>query len=247
MNQGGRIMTIKQGVPLRAVGAAILLGAVSCGAPSREASSSTQLTSAEMDGDARTRDRLNEAAEVIRDVGLQVPIGVAERARCVAVIPATISGGFIVGAEHGNGFALCRSGQGWSAPAPVMISGGSIGLQAGLQASDLVLLFTTNDAMDRLVRGKFQLGVDASAAAGPLGGAREAATDATCRTAVLTYARSRGLFAGVDFGGAVVQEDAKTARGLYGAAVDLHGLLASPLPIPPGASGLVDALRVTLR
>jgi lipid-binding SYLF domain-containing protein len=240
-------MTIHQALPFRAVGAAVLLGAVACGGPSREASSSTQLTSADTEGDTRTRDRLNQSAEVIRDVGLQVPIGVAERARCVAVMPATMSGGFIVGAEHGKGFALCRSGQGWSAPAPVAVSGGSIGLQAGLEASDLVLLFMTNDAMDRLVRGKFQLGVDASASAGPLGGAREAATDGAFKTSVLTYARSRGLFAGIDLGGAVIAEDAKTTHGLYGAGADLHGLLATGTPVPPGASGLVDALRITLR
>jgi lipid-binding SYLF domain-containing protein len=225
-----------------------MLGAAAAGVcgfacePSHEANSAAQITSADTERGA-ILDRLGEAAAVVRDVGPQIPTSVALGARCVAVIPAMMQGGFVVGARHGRGFAVCRDASGWSAPAPVNISGGTIGLQAGLESSDLIMLFTSDDGMQKLLRAQFALGTDASAAAGPVGGGREASTDASFRASVLTYARSRGLFAGADLGGAVIEQDHDATRSLYAAPTDFRSLLSGQTAIPQRASGFLSAIR----
>jgi lipid-binding SYLF domain-containing protein len=226
----------------------VILGFVAAGAaglgcqPSREPSSAAQVTSATTE-QAAVLDRLGEAATVMGAVGPQIPPSVAFRTRCVAVIPAMLEGGLVVGARHGKGFAVCRDSSGWSAPAPVSISGGTIGLQAGLESSDLVMLFTSDDGMQKLLRAKFALGSDASASAGPVGGGREASTDSSFRASVLTYSRSRGLFAGADLGGAVIEQDHDATWALYGSPTDFRTLLSGQMPVPPRASGLLGAVR----
>jgi len=210
-------------------------------------------------GDSRARaeveDRLGDATTLIEGFRDKLPESVTARARCVAVVPSMMKGGFIVGARHGEGFAMCRTastgstgGGNWSAPAPISVSGGSAGAQIGFESVDLVMLVESDDGMKKLLRSKFELGADVSASAGPVGRGREADTDATMKAEVLSYTRSRGLFAGAELSGAVVKQDEEATRALYGAqSADFRALLAGEVPVAAGASQrFVDAVRETM-
>ncbi len=238
------VPVMKSSSVLRAVASTVgvlCLGALGC-QPSHPATTATAETTSAQTERGAIVDRIGDAAAVVRDVGAQIPPDVARRTRCVAVIPAMMQGGFVVGARHGKGFASCRQAAGWSAPAPVQISGGTIGLQIGLESSDLIMLFTNDLGMDKLLRDKFALGTDASAAAGPVGRGREASTDASFRATVLTYSRSRGLFAGADLGGAVLEQDHDDTTALYGVPTDFRSLLTGRTPAPGRAWDLLGAL-----
>ena len=145
-----------------------------------------------------------------------IPDKVMSDAKCIAVIPSMVKIAVGFGGNHGKGVATCRTDNGWSAPAPITITGGSWGLQLGGQAVDLVMVVTNQSGMDHLLSSKFKLGADASAAAGPVGRDAAADTDIKMRSEVLTYSRARGLFAGVDLSGAALTQDKDETRLLYG-------------------------------
>jgi lipid-binding SYLF domain-containing protein len=190
----------------------------------------------------RAAEELSDATRVLQEMN-QIPPQHRQRARCVAVIPALVRAGFVVGARHGEGVVSCRTAAGaWSAPAFIRITGGSAGLQVGVESSDVVMLVMTDRARSQLFRESFTLGADVSASAGPVGQATAAATDTRMRVEILSYARSRGLFAGAELGGAVVEQDKGAMLGMYGPGTELRGVLDGELPAPPEASAFLGAL-----
>jgi lipid-binding SYLF domain-containing protein len=169
-----------------------------------------------------------------------IPKEVLESAKCIAVVPSMIKGGFIIGARYGKGVATCRtSSGGWSAPAPITIAGGSWGLQFGGEAVDLVMLVMNDKGMQNLLSSKFKLGAEGSAAAGPVGRQAEANTDWKMRAEVLTYSRARGVFAGLELNGAVIKQDEDDTRVLYGKLVPFKAILAGQVSPPAGTHRFV--------
>ena len=164
-------------------------------------------------GDDReaSMDRLDHAGRVLHEIMAApdngIPEEVLEHARCIAVVPHMIKGGFIFGAENGRGVATCQTKDGWSAPAFFVITGGSWGLQIGVEGVDLVMIIQNEKGMKQMISSRFQLGGDASAAAGPVGRHASANTDWKLDTEVLTYSRARGAFAGLTLSGAVIRPD----------------------------------------
>ncbi len=189
----------------------------------------------------RAVEELADATQVLDEMN-QIPTRHRERAKCVVVVPSLVRAGFVVGARHGDGVASCRSKIGWSAPAFVTITGGSAGLQIGVESSDLVMLVMSDRGMTKLFRTSFALGADASAAAGPVGQAAQAGTDASITAEILTYARSRGLFAGAELSGAVVKQDREALEAVYGSAADVHGILAGDVAVPREAGSFLARL-----
>ena len=171
-----------------------------------------------------------------------IPNDILSDAECVAVVPSLIKGGFIVGGAYGKGVATCRTGKGWSAPAPFRIEGGSFGLQIGGEAVDLVMVIMNERGMRALLSNKFKIGVDASAAAGPVGRHAEGATDWKMRAQVLTYSRARGVFAGISLNGAAIHQDKEDTRALYGNMVTFRSILTGVAPAPAGSEPFVSAV-----
>ena len=164
--------------------------------------------------------RIENSAKVLDEImavkDKAIPDKVMQDAKCLAVIPSMVKVAIGFGGNHGKGVATCRTEHGWSAPAPVTITGGSWGLQLGGQAIDLVMVVTNDAGMQHLLSSKFKLGAEASAAAGPVGRDTGADTDIKMRAEVLTYSRARGLFAGIDLSGASLTQDKDETRLLYG-------------------------------
>ena len=150
-----------------------------------------------------------------------IPQDLLAKASCVIVVPNMKAGGFIVGAEYGKGFFSCRktSGVGWSAPGSVKLEGGKFGFLIGGKETDLIMLVMNKSGMDHLLSNKFQIGGEASAAAGPVGRSSSAMTDAEMHAEILSYSRSRGVFGGLDLSGSAVLEDEKANEELYGKAI----------------------------
>jgi lipid-binding SYLF domain-containing protein len=161
----------------------------------------------------------------------------------VAVIPHMIKGGFVFGAKGGKGVATCRTADGWSAPAFITISGGSWGLQIGVEAVDVVMIFQNDKAMQRLLESNFQVGGDASAAAGPVGRHAEAGTDWKMDTEILTYSRAKGAFAGLTLEGASLRQDKDSRDAIYGDNVTTRGLLLGQVPVPDAARPFLAEVR----
>ena len=191
-------------------------------------------------------DRLNNATSVMHEImGMPdkgIPEEVLEHAKCVAVIPHMVKGGFVFGAEGGKGVATCRTANGWSAPAFITISGGSWGLQIGVEAVDVVMIFQNDKAMQRLLSSNFQVGADASAAAGPVGRHATAGTDWKLDTEILTYSRAKGAFAGLTLEGASLRQDSDSRHAMYG-DVTTKALLLGEVPVPPAARPFVAEVR----
>jgi SH3 domain-containing YSC84-like protein 1 len=191
-------------------------------------------------------DRAQAAADVLNEIQSAPDSGIPEevlgRAQCVAVVPSMLKGGFIVGAKYGRGLASCRTPKGWSAPAFFAIEGGSFGFQIGGQAVDLVMLIMNNEGMQRLLSSQFELGADASVAAGPVGRHAEGDTDWKMRAQVLTYSRARGVFAGVSLNGAVVKQDKNSTREFYGHMVTFKAALTGEVEPPPPANAFLTTL-----
>jgi lipid-binding SYLF domain-containing protein len=160
----------------------------------------------------------------------------------VAVVPSLLKGGFIVGARYGRGVASCRTPKGWSAPAFFTVKGGSFGLQIGGQAVDLVMLIMNEAGMRNLLSSKFQIGADASAAAGPVGRHAEGGTDWKMRAQILTYSRARGVFAGVTLNGASVKQDKDSTREFYGRMVPFRTALTGQIAAPQAANPFLSTL-----
>ena len=173
--------------------------------------------------------RIDNSAKVLNEImatpDKAIPDKVMSDAKCIAVIPSMVKIAVGFGGNHGKGVATCRTAHGWSAPAPITITGGSWGLQLGGQAVDIVMIVTNDSGMQHLLSSKFKLGADASAAAGPVGRDAAADTDIKMRAEVLTYSRARGLFAGIDLSGAALTQDKDETRVLYGKFVPFSEIL----------------------
>ncbi|HXZ79892.1 MAG TPA: lipid-binding SYLF domain-containing protein [Terriglobales bacterium] len=187
--------------------------------------------------------RVHAAANVMDEImsapDKGIPDDLLKSAKCVAVVPSMIKGGFIVGGRYGKGVATCRTANGWSAPAPLEIAGGSWGLQIGGEAVDLVMLVMNDRGMQHLLSSKFKLGADASAAAGPVGRHTEATTDWKMKAEVLTYSRARGVFAGLELNGAVIKQDQDDTRLLFGKMEPFDAIFKGNVPTPPEARTFV--------
>ncbi len=174
--------------------------------------------------------RIDASANVLNEImatpDKAIPDKVMRTARCVAVVPSMVKIAIGFGGNHGKGVATCRTETGWSAPAPITITGGSFGLQLGGQAIDLVMIVTNDQGMQHLLSSKFKLGADASAAAGPVGRDAAADTDIKLKAEVLTYSRARGLFAGIDLNGASITQDKDETRVLYGSFMPFSEILS---------------------
>jgi SH3 domain-containing YSC84-like protein 1 len=194
----------------------------------------------------KAEDRIQAAANVIDEIESAPDTGIPEEvlgsAECVAVVPSLLKGGFIVAANYGRGVASCRTPTGWSAPAFLFTSGGSIGFQIGGQAIDLVMLIMNKDGMKNLLSSKFKLGADASVAAGPVGRHAAADTDWKLRAQVLTYSRTRGVFAGVSLAGAVIKQDKNTTREFYNRMVPFRTSLTGKIDAPQSAYPFLNTL-----
>ena len=145
-----------------------------------------------------------------------IPSNILRQATCVAVVPGMLKGAFVVGASYGQGIVTCRTGHGWSAPVFIRMAGGSFGFQAGGQATDLILVAVNARGMQDLLKDKFKIGGDASAAAGPVGRSGEASTDWKMGAELLSYSRAKGLFAGIDLGGTSVSQNQEDTQVFYG-------------------------------
>ena len=193
--------------------------------------------------------RLAACATVLEEVlGIpeNLPRDLLDKAYCVGVIPSVKKVALGLGGRYGKGAIVCRSDEGrgpWGAPLMVTIGGGSVGLQIGGQAADLVLLIMNAKGVGSLLKSQFTLGADAAVAAGPKGRTSEAATDIQMRAEILSYSRTRGIFAGLSIEGAVLKQDEDANERLYGEAVSPKRLLASPRPVPKAAKELVDFLN----
>ncbi len=192
-------------------------------------------------------DRLENATSVMHEImGMPdkgIPEEVLEHAKCVGVIPHMVKGGFIFGAKGGTGVATCRTSNGWSAPAFITISGGNWGLQIGVEAVDVVLIIQNRKGMQRLLSSNFQIGGDASAAAGPVGRHAEAGTDWKLDTEILTYSRAKGAFAGLTLGGASLRQDNDSRHAIYGPGVTTRALLLGKVPVPAAARPFLAEIR----
>jgi lipid-binding SYLF domain-containing protein len=195
--------------------------------------------------------RLEESGEVMRDI-LKVPDNIPQkildRAKCVVVLPSVVKGAFGVGGSYGHGAMVCRTGSNftgpWGAPAMYSLEGISFGFQIGGQATDFVLLIMNDDGVHSILRSKVKLGADASIAAGPKGRAAEADTDAYMRAEILSYSRSRGVFAGVSLEGATLHADNDANNALYDKNVTAREIVEGPASpqVPQAAEVLVHEL-----
>jgi lipid-binding SYLF domain-containing protein len=201
------------------------------------------------DREIKVDDRLDASAETLTDMmgasDKGVPRDLLDKAKCIVVVPGMKKAGFIFGAEEGRGFAACRreGGSGWSAPAAMRVEGGSFGFQIGASETDVVLLVMNDGGMRHLLSDKFTLGGDASAAAGPVGRDVSARTDAMLNAEMLSYSRSRGLFAGISVEGATLRPDGSTNRELYGRDSTNREILTGDFKTPASAEKFEHALR----
>ena len=194
-----------------------------------------------------TVDRMDHAGRVLHEIMAApdkgIPQEVLEHAKCVAVVPHLLKGGFVIGAENGRGVATCRTADGWSAPAFFAITGGSWGLQIGVEGVDLVLIIQNDKGMQQLIGSGFELGADASAAAGPVGRHASADTNWKLETEVLTYSRAKGAFAGVTLNGASIRRDDDSTEAIYGHDVPTRRILQGDEAVPASAQSFLDAVR----
>jgi lipid-binding SYLF domain-containing protein len=214
------------------------------------AASICSVASAETDP-AKLAERIDAAHTVLHELmdtpDKGVPLDIAAKATCVAVIPGFKKGAFLVGAQYGQGVATCRTGHGWSAPVFIQLTGASFGLQAGGESTDLVLVGTTGKSMDVLLKDKVKLGGDIAAAAGPVGRDSQANTTELANAAFLTYSRSKGLFAGVDLTGDVVHQNTDDTKVFYGKDIPYRQILTGGVPVPASAHHFVATVGEMFR
>ena len=190
--------------------------------------------------------RLQSSVDVINAIMAAPDKGVPEEvlngAKCIVVVPNMIKGGFVFGGKHGRGVASCRTAEGWSAPAFVSVGGGSAGFQIGLEGVDLVMLVMNDKGLQQLLSSKFELTGEGSVAAGPVGGHASAGTDWKMTTEVLTYSRSKGVFAGLTLEGAVVEQDNDSTRAIYGKHMEFRNILSGKVATPKSADPFMKAV-----
>src|SRR5580692_6765613 len=196
------------------------------------------------DVDERLESSTKALHQILNTPDKGIPDEVFKGAKCIAVVPGLIKGGFIIAGKHGRGVATCRLPSGsWSAPAFFSISGGSWGAQVGVESVDLVMLIMNNEGMRHLMSDKFQVGGEAAAAAGPVGRHAEAGTDWKVESQMLTYSRAKGLFAGIDLGGSWVERDKDSTTALYGKDMTNHAILDGEVRAPAAARPFLAEVR----
>jgi len=188
--------------------------------------------------------RLDNSATILRELSATpdkgIPDEVYKSAKCIAVVPRLLKGAFVFGGKHGRGTVTCKLPNGaWSAPAFFVISGGSWGLQAGAESIDLVMMIMTDEGARHLLENKFQVGANASGSAGPVGRHASAGVDWKLDTQILTYSRSKGLFAGVDLDGSWIEHDTDSTKALYNKDSSTNDLLAGKVPVPDEAKTFI--------
>jgi len=191
-------------------------------------------------------DRMQRSVDVLHAIMSTPDKGIPEEvltgAKCILVVPDLIKGGFILGGKHGRGVATCRTDNGWSAPAFVSVGGGSWGLQIGIEDVDLVMLVMNDRGLQHLLSSKFELTGEGSVAAGPVGRHASAGTDWKMNTELLTYSRSKGVFAGLTLEGAVVEQDNDSTRAIYGKHMSFRNILSGKVSTPASGDAFVKAV-----
>ena len=198
--------------------------------------------SARQDSVARLQSSVDVIHAVMATPDKGIPEEVLSDAKCMLVVPNLIKGGFIFGGKHGRGVATCRTPEGWSAPAFVSVGGGSAGLQIGVEGVDLVMLVMNEQGFQHLLSSKFDLTGEGSVAAGPVGRHASAGTDWKMNTEMLTYSRSKGVFAGLTLEGAVVQQDNDSTRAIYGRHMTFRNILSGKATTPESAEAFLKAV-----
>jgi SH3 domain-containing YSC84-like protein 1 len=191
--------------------------------------------------------RLKAATETLTEMASAddkgIPQDLLNKAVCAIVVPGVKKGGFIVGGKYGRGFASCRDGKGgWTAPAGMRVEGGSVGFQVGGAETDVVLLVMNKTGMEKLLKSKFTLGGEASAAAGPVGRETQAMTDAMMRAEILSWSRSRGVFGGISLQGSTLREDDEPNEELYGKEIKNEAILTGKATTPAAAKEFIATL-----
>ncbi len=206
----------------------------------------TQLTAQETK--SKAAERLDDSAALFSEImsapDKSIPQDLLDKSECIVLVPGLKKGAFMVGGKYGRGFALCRqAGEGWGPPAAIRIEGGSFGLQVGFASSDVVLLVMNERGMNRLTTDKFTIGVDATAALGPVGRNASAQTDAMMTAEILSWSRSHGVFAGASLDGATLRNDLDENKVLYGQKWTIKQILKSGAKMPEAAGKLIAELN----
>ena len=192
-------------------------------------------------------DRLDKATQVLNQImgtpDKGIPEEVLDGAKCIAVVPHMIKGGFVFGAKHGRGVATCKTANGWSAPSFFAVTGGSWGAQIGVEGVDLVMMIMNEKGMQQLLNSKFQIGGEVSAAGGPVGRHASAGTDWKLDTQILTYSRAKGAFAGATLEGAGISQDEDAIRAMYGKDLSPRTILMGKVPPPSAAQQFLATVR----
>lgn len=196
---------------------------------------------------AKLQDRLEKAGAILNQITSApdkgIPQDILAHAECVGVIPTMVKAGFGLGAEYGQGVVTCRTGKGWSAPAFYRLGGGTFGFQIGGEAVDVMMLFMNDHSAQSLLAHKVKLGADASAAAGPVGRTAAADTNIALHSEILTYSRSRGIFAGVSLKGSWFEQNAGDTRTFYGRDINFRNILNGSVRPPQGSERFLAAVR----
>jgi lipid-binding SYLF domain-containing protein len=201
--------------------------------------------------DKKEADRLENCGTVLKeilDIPDDIPQDLLDKAECVIIYPSVLKAAFVVGGSYGRGAMTCRTGENytgpWSAPTMMALEGGSVGFQIGGQATDFVLLVMNGRGAHSILSSKVKLGADASVAGGPKGRTASASTDVTLRAEVLSYSRSRGLFAGISLEGSTVRPDNDANERVYGKKVEAESIVfKGAVAVPPPAQKLVSYLN----
>jgi lipid-binding SYLF domain-containing protein len=198
--------------------------------------------------DKKTDERLANAAKAFDEImsapDKGIPGSVLNKAECIAIVPGMTKGGFIVGGSFGRGALSCRGKDksGWGAPVMIELGGGSVGFQIGAEATDVVMLIMNREGIDSLLKSKFTLGGEASVAGGPVGRETTAETDAAMKAKILSYSRSRGLFAGIELKGVTLHQDEDANKAVYGKPMSAEEILKGVTPAPAGSKPLITIL-----
>ncbi len=206
---------------------------------------SAGLLCAQSENAERLQDSVGVFREIMETPDKAIPQELLDRAQCIAIVPGLKKGAFIIGARYGKGYISCRTkkGVGWTAPGAIRIEGGSFGFQIGGSETDVILLVMNERGADRLLSSQFTLGAGASVAAGPVGRTTKAETDALLTAQILSWSRSRGVFAGVSLQGATLRQDLDDNRELYGKNIENRQIIQTEPPIPEAAKELISLLN----
>jgi len=205
-------------------------------------SSSAFAASSKTDLDGRLDAAKTVMEQIMQANDNSIPLNILEQATCVAVVPGMLKGAFIFGGQYGQGVVTCRTGHGWSAPVFIRMAGGSFGFQIGGQSTDLILVAVNDRGFQDLLKSKFKIGADASAAAGPVGRSGQAATDWKMNAELLSYSRNKGVFAGISLDGTSVSQNKEDTETFYGQPEDFSSVLHGNVAVPDSAVPFVKTV-----